>query len=481
MTPSNVERYVANRRGRWHLDRRPVRPNMMRTSKVYFPLGGGATTYCVRQGAGGANNGSDWTNAFTAFPANGLFARGDTFYIADSVTAYAKVNFDKAESGTTLITVKKAIETDHGPAGGWLSQYGDGTAAFNNGATFATWDFSSGYWFIDGQRGGGPGNWKGGTTPYGFKLNATGSSDGHHADLGSATNITIKHFETVGNGGTPTAFHNDFGGGGCQNVLLSYCYLHDHGDCIFRWKLGCGDIRVEFAFTGYYGDTNPFGTHTELQVFDTDGGGTAGDVTYVNCIFTYIQSTGGLMWDNHSNTAAQQKAIGCIFYPDPLLVPWVEGGNGLIAGFNSGADIFNNTRTYYCTFISTGERIFFATSGNPGNNRAGNNFFFDCTDIVYDQIDVHDYSHYVNSGGTHGEANSTSQGAAALATIFNDPTNFDFGLRTNTAAGQSLGAPYDGAAGERDMNGNLRTFRTRGAVEFGSVAPPPVVYAFLRR
>lgn len=35
---------------------------------------------CSRAGATGANNGTDWTNAFTGFP---TFVRGDIYYVAD--------------------------------------------------------------------------------------------------------------------------------------------------------------------------------------------------------------------------------------------------------------------------------------------------------------------------------------------------------------------------------------------------------------
>ena len=53
--------------------------------------------------------------------------------------------FNDAVSGTTLITIKKAIESDHGTDTGWSSAYGDGQATFPN-VTFTT-----SYWTFDGQ------------------------------------------------------------------------------------------------------------------------------------------------------------------------------------------------------------------------------------------------------------------------------------------------------------------------------------------
>src|SRR4030043_1400540 len=82
------------------------------------------TVYYVRAGATGANNGSDWNNAFTTLPAT--LVRGTTYYIADG--NYASYTFDDAVSGTTLITVKKATVADHGTETGGVSTYGDGQA-----------------------------------------------------------------------------------------------------------------------------------------------------------------------------------------------------------------------------------------------------------------------------------------------------------------------------------------------------------------
>ena len=72
-----------------------------------------ATRY-IRAGASGANNGTDWTNAYTSWP---TFVRGDVYYVADGT--YSDLQCDTAVSGVQLITVKKAIEADHGTSTGW--------------------------------------------------------------------------------------------------------------------------------------------------------------------------------------------------------------------------------------------------------------------------------------------------------------------------------------------------------------------------
>lgn len=109
----------------------------------------------VRAGASG--NGSDWTNAYGSLPAT--LTRGDTYYLADG--NYGSYAFDDAESGTQWITVKKAIQSDHGTDTGWQNSYGDGAAEFSK------WNFQTNYWEVDGQVGQWSSDWPG-YVPYGF-------------------------------------------------------------------------------------------------------------------------------------------------------------------------------------------------------------------------------------------------------------------------------------------------------------------------
>ena len=85
-----------------------------------------AATKYIRAGATGNNSGSDWTNAYTTVPAT--LVRGDTYYLAAG--NYGSYVFDDPASGSTLITLKKAIATDHGTDVGWNSTYGAGQAVF---------------------------------------------------------------------------------------------------------------------------------------------------------------------------------------------------------------------------------------------------------------------------------------------------------------------------------------------------------------
>ncbi|MGZ3805746.1 MAG: hypothetical protein ACXVB4_16130, partial [Pseudobdellovibrionaceae bacterium] len=113
---------------------------------IFITLQAEAVNHFVRQDATGSANGSDWTNAYTSLPAT--LVRGDTYYIAAG--NYSGRTFNTPTSGTTLITIKKAIEADHGTETGWQASYGTGQAAFTG-----MLEFTSSYWVFDGMTGGG--------------------------------------------------------------------------------------------------------------------------------------------------------------------------------------------------------------------------------------------------------------------------------------------------------------------------------------
>jgi hypothetical protein len=111
----------------------------------------------VLASASGSANGTDWTNAYTSLgSALSAVVRGDTIYVGTGAYTCAPCTFSKADSGTTLITVKGAIAADHGTDIGWSSAFGvDVTpATFTttaNNAFLQIWSFQSDYWTIDSQ------------------------------------------------------------------------------------------------------------------------------------------------------------------------------------------------------------------------------------------------------------------------------------------------------------------------------------------
>ena len=101
---------------------------------------------------GGSGDGSAWNNAFPTLPAT--LIRGDTYYIGDG--NYVGYVFDDADSGTDVITIKKATAADHGTETGWNAAYGDGQALFrytavDSAAKKATLNMKANYITIDGN------------------------------------------------------------------------------------------------------------------------------------------------------------------------------------------------------------------------------------------------------------------------------------------------------------------------------------------
>jgi hypothetical protein len=120
----------------------------------------------VRTSATGANNGTDWTNAYISLPSS--LTRGDTYYVADGT--YSSHTFNDPTSGTKVITIKKATVAEHGTETGWSDAYGDGQAVFLNVIAFA-----SSYYVFDGNGTHKiPSN---NPSDYGFKINSNTSDN----------------------------------------------------------------------------------------------------------------------------------------------------------------------------------------------------------------------------------------------------------------------------------------------------------------
>ena len=95
-----------------------------------------SANYAVGPSATGNGSGSDYNNlmAWSFTP-----VRGNTYYLVDG--SYGSKTFSTAVSGTTLITIKKATESDYGGLSNWSSTYGDGQAIFTGEVSFR-----SSYW-----------------------------------------------------------------------------------------------------------------------------------------------------------------------------------------------------------------------------------------------------------------------------------------------------------------------------------------------
>lgn len=409
-----------------------------------------AATYCVRAGAMGAANGTDWINAYPALP--GTLLRGSTYYVATGT--YGGYTFNTSESGTNVVIVKKATALDHGVNTGWNDSYGLGTATFTN-----YWRITRGYFTLDGQVGGGPGNW---TNGFGFKIQSLSTNSFQPGILISDNrkNVTLRHFEIQGNGGD-----GDGGGGGPANDALSigtgtdqttvsYAWLHDMGRCLI---FGHGNnMFFEFVYGGKFESTAV--EHAEIASLWASIPPVAlcTNVTFANCVWSHMEGTGGLIM-----YADGVKIYGNVFYR-PTGVTF-SPANGALATWSNDGSIFARGRIYNNSFINLGSSFPALGIGfgqSTSDNVVMNNIFYNCR-VDFGGVALHDYNLFVNTTGAN--ASSEPHGASATSAIFNNYAALDFSLKSNTVAGTNVGAPY-----YVDPAGRLRSSWTRGAYEYGT-------------
>ena len=255
-----------------------------------------AANQYVRPGATGRNDGTDWTNAYTALPAT--LKRGDVYYLADG--SYGSRTFSDANSASTTITLKKATEADHGTDTGWTSTYGDGQAVFTS------WRIYTDYYVFDGQRRNG--DWTLGTTSeYGIRVAGTGPV---RLDNGAGTggdNLTFRYIDIQG-GGRDTGSGDDviYGLTGNSNITFQYCALHDSDRTIFLTRQ-LDAARVDHSYLAR--NTSTPAIHGEMMsVYSST------DVTLSNNVIEDIEGTavfagiGGRFHPGRSSATSRHSA-----------------------------------------------------------------------------------------------------------------------------------------------------------------------------
>lgn len=386
----------------------------------------------VRSGAAGASTGADWNNAWTQLPAT--LIRGDTYYLADG--NYNGTTFDEVASGNLTVTIKKAVASgDHGTSVGWQNSFGVGQAVFTSQVSFTT-----PYWIFDGQVGGGPGNWTGNVTPFGFKVL---QNDGSGVAVISVTgsNVVLRHVEAVGNGpdGAPAP---GFGNDGIQvtgdGLTVSYASLHDLGRCPVYGR--ANNLLFEFLTTGKFESYSS--EHAEIASMGGTESGLQSNITFRNSLFTDVEGTGGLMFDG-----SNFYVYGNVFYHAPGATWNWGGGNGLIGAKDSGATL-NNVNIHNNTFFETGSNVygFYLT---PAQTHASNNLYYG---------DV----------GLGVTPTGTGDVATSAVGLFKNAASLDFTLTSQLLGGANAGSPYN-----IDPLGNARTTWSAGAYEFGGSIPTP--------
>jgi len=394
------------------------------------------TTFCVRAGATGANNGSDWNNAYSSLPAT--LQRGAFYYVADG--SYSGWALKTANSGSTLITIKKATEADHGTGTGWQSTYGDGQAAI------ASLNFSSSYWVIDGVTGNGFSKLPADTTGanYGFYI-----SDDLNPIMGgnaaAASNIAIKHCYMLGRAGAyskwaiyPDTYVNDV-----SNWTISYCLLDRWGNGVAfggRGPVTGWIFEYNICLRGY--STAAF--HGEW--INASGASVSGMIVRWN-LFKGMEEgglTACIVANNADNSNGQ--VYGNVFHD-------LAVGNGTISG-TSVASLLN-TVIYNNTFINCGEGPWVGGGSSSSGQIAKNNLIYNMD--ASRSVTTGDYNYYCSTTATPSE----THGQIGSGNPFVNLSGGDYRLTSDSAAGDtSISATY-----RTDALG--KSGSSRGAFQFG--------------
>src|SRR6266542_4109676 len=214
-----------------------------------------AANHYIRAGATGANNGTDWSNAWTTLP--GSYVRGDTYYVADG-TYVGNFVFSTPESGSALITFQKAVPCDHGTATGWSDAFGAGQSVFSATSGIVIRP-QTGYWVFDGQVGSGDGS----AARHGFKF---ATSDTANPCIYVINNylvrfLTFSHVEVQGHGwyqgtdNTPLFENNSTAA--CSNFTFQSCYFHDCGGGWITSHQNAPNVLIEHCYFRNAGSGNP--------------------------------------------------------------------------------------------------------------------------------------------------------------------------------------------------------------------------------
>ncbi len=416
-----------------------------------------AANHYVRAGATGSAC-SDWgANACNVLPAK--LIRGDTYYIAAG--NYAPYEFSTAQSGTTVITIKKATVADHGTSIGWLDSYATGQAIFANSVN-AQFYATTGYLILDGN----PTNTKAATFGQGIKIDGSTCTNVNFCWtilLDAVGNVTLKGIEVVGMAGQPGTDPNYLDQNYrcisplCVNNKIQLSYFHDSSSTFFQIN-----NSSNFLLEDTWIDTNKGGTPTNhAESIAADG---TSNVTIRRNVFFDIAGTGYIATGLNQGTDSNWNVYGNVF----AIRSGNPNGSGVAFVFgNTGNSIFNNAVFVNNSIINVkyglSARVY-SVNGGTGNV-SYNNLWYDCN-ISDASGFTSDYNYYILTAHNT-EAN---QQTSPTSDPFVDWVNGNFRLSRPTNPGVTLSPPFD-----TDPAGRTRGTDgvwDRGAFEVSRPSPP---------
>jgi hypothetical protein len=413
----------------------------------------------VRAGANG--NGSDWNNAYGNLPST--LVRGDTYYLADG--AYGSHTFNDANSGTTVITIKKATQADHGTDAGWSSAYGDGQAIFENG-----WNILKDYYVFNGARRNS--DWRSGAvSQYGIRVANTRLDDGSGVNTSDhgGDNLEFRYIDFHGQG-RDNGSGDDviYGLSGNSNLTFQYCALHDSGRTIFLMRGNWRNLTVDHSYMAR--NTSTPAVHGELlSMTESDG------VTWSNNVMEDIEGSAFLAGVN-PGSVSNWKIFGNVFTHSAAYAANTGrtskdhnfGVSGIIyMGQDTPAKnlLFYNNTIHNIQGLWSGMVITTGAGGNVSQNniwynsvRTNNSFSGTMANNWYFKTQA------------DGDDSSTKVVCTTGCDVFVDAANKNFDLKVPVPQGLALSSPYN-----IDPDGSVRGADgvwDRGAFEYSAGSPP---------
>jgi hypothetical protein len=353
-----------------------------------------AADHYVRSDATGNNDGSDWTNAFTAIPA--IPTHGDTYWLASGNYGVVAIGSDYA--GSDYLNIYKATSTGHGAAGDWNSSYGVGQAIFKQ-----IW-LKEPYINLDGITGSG-------TSGYGIlvqypcadfasdvqvaliQLSGKSVTGNHH--------ITVKHVEVHGiDAACMQNQWNTYGWNNCSvgvelakatstivnGVDIANNYIHDNSSNMVIRAWGVGDVNFTNSIHDNYFGGNVGATGGTLFFNGTTGSDT---LVWAPTQGTATSSSiGKELWNTTTHTHCTITSIGTYSYicANPNGMTWTNRcvgsncnasdggkfeaachGQQISGGGDSNVQLYNNTFVDSSGYV-VGEHASHASNWNIYNN-----------------------------------------------------------------------------------------------------------------
>jgi hypothetical protein len=381
-----------------------------------------AATYYIRAGAAGNKSGMDWVNALPQLPAT--LVRGNTYFIADGT--YPGYTFDDPQNGA-WIYIKKATPASHGTSTGWQNAYGDGKAIFG------PLKFSTGYYEINGQTGGGPGKW---TSSHGIKVEFPQSAN--TVKLINVTKnvpfLTFKHmelaFKPCSSCRGQDAVYAIKGG---HDWKFQHMWIHHPSRVIFYTMGNANKILVEYSLLERSGTNGSSSQHSEIW--------SARDTHDVVLRYSWIRdyrSTGGIILGRARNW----NIYGNVFQWTTNFGP--TANNGAVGSWSSDPTYYaSNIKVHNNSFVGLragGAGKIFPVYRSISGISAYNNLWYNSPASGFGGGVAHNNNWFKDSNEAKIAEPSKEIGTSDP---FRNAAAGDFRLRGATRAGASLGSPFN--------------------------------------